>query len=154
LINIGTDILPTLLDYAETVIPSELPGNSLRGLVEKTDSSWNRDYLIVQNHMNQTGEVNGIRPSIEGRLVVTKRFKYAIYSQGIRRESLYDLENDSGETRNLILNPEYKTVLTANRNRLREFAETHSDSLAVQLLENNVAPIPVTHSTIPHEKKK
>jgi choline-sulfatase len=154
LINTGIDIIPTFLDYAGIPIPEELPGKSLRSLIEKKDTVWNRDYLVIQNHMNQTGEINGIRPSIEGRLVVTDNFKYVVYSQGLRRESLYDLKNDPGETRNIVSVPEFKTVLKTNRSRLQDFAERQSDSLAIRLLENNVVPIPIMHFATPFTQKK
>ncbi|MDR0870252.1 MAG: sulfatase-like hydrolase/transferase [Planctomycetaceae bacterium] len=149
LINTGVDLLPTLLDYAGVPVPDDLPGKSLRPLAEKEDGSWNRNYIVVQNHQDQTGSVNGIRPSIEGRLVVTDNFKYTVYSQGIHRESLFDIKNDPGETKNLANLPEYAAERDANRKRLQEFAVQYGDTSAAKFLENSVAPVPITHSAIP-----
>lgn len=154
LVNIGVDLLPTMLDYAGLPIPEELPGKSIRPLAEHPDASWDRDFLVLQNHMNQTGEVDGIRPSIEGRAVVTQRFKYAVYSQGLRRESLFDLETDPGETCNLAYDRDFRDVLHRQRNRLSEFARRYSDSLALELLAGDVPPIPITNSPLSFTPKK
>jgi choline-sulfatase len=147
LINTGIDLLPTLLDYAGLPIPQDLPGKSLRPVVENKTPDWNRDYIIVQNQMDQFGP-------IEGRLVVTENFKYAVYSQGLHRESLYNLKNDPYENKNLAILPEYKSVLDANRKLLQKFAEKYSDRSAAMFLENHVAPIPLYDlSGISNEKK-
>lgn len=152
LVNIGVDLLPTILGYAGQEIPETLPGKNLKILSEGKEKEKWRNYLVLQNHMDQTASIDGIRPSVRGRLVVTDRFKYAVYSEGMRRESLFDLENDPGETRNLISDPSVAREVKRHRNLLAKFAEQFGDSLASQLIADDVPPIPFTHSDLPVTK--
>jgi len=154
LVNTGIDILPTLFDCAGLEIPKKLPGRSLWPLaLGKTVGEW-RDYVVVQNDMVQTGEVDGLRPTMEGRMVRTERYKYCLYSRGTRRESLVDLQTDPGETNDLAADPEYRNILLAHRGLLARFAREHNDPLAAELLADNVKPIPFTDDASPRKLKR
>jgi arylsulfatase A-like enzyme len=97
--------------------------------------------------MVQAGEVNGIKPTMGGRMVRTERYKYCVYSRGIRRESLVDLQADPGETNDLAADAEYSDVLLKHRELLSRFGTEHSDPLAAELLADNVKPIPFAVDT-------
>ena len=97
-----------------------------------------REYLVSQNNMSQTGVVDGIKPTMEGRMVRTDRYKYCLYEHGNLREALYDMQEDSLETVNLAGDPEYRQVLLEHRARLADFAETYHDQLVPELLANDV----------------
>lgn len=84
----------------------------------RESSSW-RDYLVVQNFMYQGGPVDGVTPKVNGRMIRSSRYKYCIYNQGRRRESLVDMENDPGETINIIDDP----------------ASRYNDKMALEMLE-------------------
>jgi len=143
-VNTGLDILPTLLDFAGVPVPKKLPGHSLRPLSQgETVAAW-RDHIVVEDDMYQAGTIDGFRPTTEGRMVRTERYKYCVYSRGERRESLVDLETDPGETKNLAGNPNYCSVLLDHRASLARFAKDHNDPLAAALLADNVKPIPFT----------
>jgi hypothetical protein len=43
-------------------------------------------------------KVDGIKPTMEGRMVRTDRYKYCLYAHGNRREALYDMQEDPLET--------------------------------------------------------
>ncbi|GAB6164555.1 hypothetical protein JCM19992_05550 [Thermostilla marina] len=142
LVNTGVDTLPTLLELAGIPIPSKLPGRSLAPVVlGKKIDVW-REYVVSEDDMVQTGPVNGYAPKMQGRMVRSDRFKYCLYQYGNRRESLYDLENDPGETVNLAYRPEYREVVRRHREMLREFAVRHHDTLALEMLADDVAPRP------------
>ncbi len=142
LINTGIDILPTMLACAAIEQPPALPGCSFLALaLGQPVGEW-PDYVVSQNNMSQTGEVDGIRPTMEGRMVRTDRYKYCVYEHGVRREALYDLETDPLETVNLAGEAEYRQTLLEHRARLAEFAERHNDPLATDLLSNDVEPRP------------
>ena len=144
LVNTGIDILPTLFDCAGIQLPSKLSGRSLMPLaLGKPVSEW-RDHVVVENNMSQTGEVDGLTPTMEGRMVRTERYKYCVYTRGIRRESLVDLQADPGETNNLAGDPKYRDVLLRHRELLRRFGTEHNDPLVAELLADNVKPIPFT----------
>jgi len=153
LVNTGIDILPTLFDCAGLETPKRLPGRSLWPLaLGKPVNEW-RDHVVVQNDMSQTGEVDGLRPTMEGRMVRTERYKYCVYSRGTRRESLADLQTDPGETNDLAADPKYHDVLLAHRELLVRFARDHSDPLAAELLADNVKPIPFTMDAPPKKSR-
>lgn len=141
-VNVGVDLLPTLLDYAGLTKPARLPGLSLRAAAEgKPVSGW-RDEVIIGNHMSQGGKVAevGFVPITEGRMVRTERYKYCVYLHGEQRESLVDLENDPGEMVDLAADPGYREIVLSHRERLRVFAAAHGDTLVDALLANHVGP--------------
>lgn len=153
LVNTGVDILPTMLACAGIEQPEELPGRSVLPLALGRTCPW-RDYLVSENNMSQTGEVDGLRPTMEGRMVRTDRYKYCIYSHGTRRESLIDLENDPGETNDLAADPKYRDVILKHRELLAQFGKEHNDPLVAQLLADDVKPIPFTDDAPERPKRK
>lgn len=143
LVNTGIDILPTMLDFTGQTTPKELPGKSVKLLATgKSAGKW-REYVVVENYMAQaTGLVNGKIPELAGRMVRSERYKYCVYSNGNRRESLVDLKNDPGEMTNLAANPKFHDILLQHRALLLQFAKQNNDSLALKLLKNNVQAMP------------
>jgi choline-sulfatase len=142
LVNIGVDILPTMLDAAGIERPSVLKGRNLLPSVLGKPVAEGRDYIVVQNHLAQTGQIDGIRPTMQGRMVRSERFKYCLYSRGQRREALYDLEDDPLEQVNLAYQRQFQATVLEHRNKLAEFAAEHGDKLAQEMLANDVEPRP------------
>jgi arylsulfatase A-like enzyme len=139
-VNTGIDLLPTLLAYAGLKQPAKLPGASLRPLVEgKAVVGW-REAVIAGNRMSQGGKVDGFVPITDGRMVRTERYKYCVYAHGEHRESLVDLVNDPAEMVDLASDPGYRAIVEAHRARLRRFAAEQGDTLAAELLADDVAP--------------
>jgi arylsulfatase A-like enzyme len=149
-VNMGVDLMPTLLDYAGIAIPAHLPGRSLRPLVAgETVDDW-RDEVIIGNHMSQ-GDVieEGFVPITEGRMVRTARYKYCVYQHGESRESLIDLIDDPGEMVDLARDPAYRHVLLEHRERLRRFGVKYDDALVDELLADDVGPRPFDRIVVP-----
>ncbi len=144
LVNVGVDLLPTLLEYAGLEKPSALPGASLCSLVVGESVTGWRDQVVVGNHMSQGALVPdlGFVPITEGRMVRTERYKYCVYRHGERRESLVDLRNDPGELVNLAYDSAYSDIVSDHRERLRRFGEQQGDKLVRVLLADQVAPRP------------
>lgn len=148
LVNTGVDILPTMLEAAGLSQPPGLPGHSLLGLaLGRAPRDW-PSYVVVQNDMSQSGEVEGFRPTMQGRMVRTDRYKYCLYEYGVSRESLFDLQTDPGETQNLAADPAYHHVLLEHRGLLQEFARLRGDSKAASLLTHGVLPRPFKSSSV------
>ena len=147
LVNTGLDILPTLMDAAGLAVPGPLAGRSLLPLALGRDVPAWREYVVVENHLAQTGAVDGFRPTMQGRMVRTDRYKYCVYSRGRRRESLVDLQADPGETRDLAADPSCRAVLLEHRALLARFGREQNDPLVTELLADDVKPIPFS----PHE---
>jgi choline-sulfatase len=154
LVNTGVDILPTMLACAGIEQPKQLPGRSVLPLaLGQPVGPW-RDYLVSENNMSQTGQVDGLTPTMEGRMVRTARYKYGIYSNGTRRESLIDLEIDPGETNDLAADPKYRDVILKHRELLAQFGKEHNDALVAQLLADDVKPLPFTDDAPQKPKRK
>ena len=146
LINTGVDILPTMLEAAGLPVPKKLPGRSLLPLaLGKEVAAW-REYVVAENNLSQTGTVDGMRPTMEGRMVRTDQYKYCVYTRGQQRESLVDMKADPGELNNLATDPKHREVLLKHRELLLQFGREHNDPLVADLLADNVKPIPFTSS--------
>lgn len=141
-VNVGVDLLPTMLDYVGLAKPAQLPGLSLRRpAAGETVAGW-PDEVVAGNQMSQGGFVDelGYVPITEGRMVRTGRFKYCVYLHGERRESLFDVRNDPGEMVDLAGDPAYRAIVVEHRARLRRFAAQRGDLLVESLLAGDVAP--------------
>jgi arylsulfatase A-like enzyme len=152
LVNTGVDILPTMLQFAGLDIPKHLPGRSLWPLASGQAVRQWREFVVVQNNMTQTGELEGFKPEMEGRMVRTERYKYCVYSRGVRRESLVDLKADPGERNDLATDPAFQRVLLQHRELLAGYGREHHDPLVAELLADNVKPRPFNRSPEPNRQ--
>ena len=144
LVNTGIDLLPTLLEFAGLEVPKTLPGRSLLPLAfGQPAASW-RNHVVVENHMTQSGEVAGFRPTLEGRMIRSDRYKYCVFSRGQQRESLVDMQADPGEMINLATDSKYRDVVLQHREWLARFGKQHRDPLVAAMLADDVKPIPFT----------
>lgn len=129
LINTGVDLIPTVAAFAGIEIPNSLPGcNVLKPGTER--------YVVVSNKISvgkSTMERENIKP--EGRMVRTENYKYWIYDAGKQRESLFDMNNDPGEMKDLAQSAKYKEVLQQHRQYLKEWAEKYNDKAALNMLQ-------------------
>jgi len=58
-------------------------------------------------------------------MVRTERYKYVLYDKGRHREQLFDMQNDRGETRNLMMENAYTKVAQEHRDILEKFMNSH-----------------------------
>lgn len=131
---LGLVCVPGFLPAAGLATRKKLPGRSLLPLaLGKEVPAW-REYVVVENNLSQTGTVDGMRPTMEGRMVRTDQYKYCVYNRGQQRESLVDMKAD----------PSYRKVLLDHRELLTRFGQEHNDPLVAELLADNVKPIPFT----------
>ena len=131
LLNTGIDMMPTLCDFAGIEVPADLPGKSLKAPALGRTPTWHREFIVSQNHMVQCEPVNGKNPKPHGRMVRSDQYKYCVYSEGIRRESLADMKNDPGEMKNLAEDAAYRTVLEQHRQRLADWCRRYGDDFVV-----------------------
>ena len=110
----GIDLMPTFLDYAGIAPPDSLEGRSLRPLVEGKGVAW-RDFIAAETY------------GPESRMIRTDRYKYIAFTDGERREQLFDEEMDPGETRNLVDDPMMVDVLTRHRRLLEQWMAASGD---------------------------
>ncbi|MBD3378462.1 sulfatase-like hydrolase/transferase [candidate division KSB1 bacterium] len=127
LVNTGTDMIPTLCDFAGIDIPANLPGKSLKAPAQGQTPDWQREFIVVENHMVQCRPVDGKDLKPQGRMVRSDRFKYCAYDLGTERESLVDMKNDPGEMVNLAKDENYRTILEQHRQYLADFCREYGD---------------------------
>ncbi len=102
----GLDLVPTILAYAGVTAPDDLQGQCLKSLVDGDGTAFHRDYVPIENEI--------------GSMVVTGRFKYALFDHGEHREQLYDLMADPGEMRNFARDEAYADILHEHRELFRK----------------------------------
>lgn len=137
LANTGTDLIPTLCDFAGIVRPEGLPGMSLKKAALSRAYQSPREYVVSSDDFAQGGPIGGITPHAQGRMLVSKRYKYCIYASkdprvaGAPRESLTDLETDPGELVNVVYEPHYSDALSWHRSRLKDWCRRYGDTFPV-----------------------
>ncbi len=127
LVQTGIDLVPTLCRHAGVPLPEGLPGISLAETVRGETAEDPREYLVVSNKMIQGAPIDGVTPIPSGRMVRSRRYKYCLYDQGRRRESLVDMENDPGEMVNLAQSESARQVLHQHRNYLAQWCRDMGD---------------------------
>ncbi len=108
LVSNGLDILPTICDYAGSMVPDNKPGLSLRSLLEKRCNDF-RPELFIENEL--------------GDAVVSGPYKYVIYNEGrgMHNIQLYDLDSDPHETRNCLNDENKQEIASELRARLIDY---------------------------------
>ncbi len=134
LVQTGIDIMPTLCDLAGIQPPKVTRGISLKQIIKGDASPVKREYVVVSDRFDQGAPVNGLVPKPEGRMLRDSRFKYWIYDEGDKRETLYDLKNDPGEMVNVAGDPKYKSELENCRKELTEWAKKYNDPFMKYLI--------------------
>lgn len=106
------DLSPTLLDYAGVPASAPAQGITLRPLLEGRTDQPPHPVMCQRN---------------VGRMIRAGRWKYAWYEMGV--QWLFDLENDPGETRNLIDDAGQADVLKQIRALLRQEMQRTNDPM-------------------------
>lgn len=110
----GTDVLPTLCDYAGLDIPERITGMSVRPVIENPEAEW-REFAVTEiQPFNRL-------PDIKARSIRTLQFKYTLFSHGEKHEQLFDMANDPGEIVDLADNPDYQSILEEHRDLLNNW---------------------------------
>lgn len=123
LVNVGLDLIPTLCAYAGINVPSELAGESQRPFAEKA-TSFNDDKVTVI----ETEFAKGIESfGITGRAVLKGDWKYIVYSEGEKREQLFNLKEDPGEMNDLVQSKMYRKTVKTMKRHLEDWCRKHHD---------------------------
>jgi len=122
LVNIGTDLYPTICDYANVPIPEELNGVTLKRVLEGTREPHRS--IFIETHFD----------AINGRTwcVIKDQYKYVFYRFFKNREQLFDLSADKGETTNLMLDSRYENVYREMKAELLHHAQKVNDKMLIK----------------------
>ncbi len=121
--------LPSVLAWAQTATPEDLPGHALpvehAGDSEATASR----SIVVETLFDQDAP-----PRTRGRALYHGAYKYVVYSWGRYREQLFDIEADPGERRNLAVESAFDAVREEMRMRLLEWCLATDDQGFLKVL--------------------
>ena len=121
LVNAGVDLMPSVCDWGGAEVPSGRKGVSIRPIAEKGDTAiLGQPYIVSETVFTETGG------GTMGWMVRTTDYKYILYSMGLYREQLYDMNFDRGEMHNLAVEKKYKDVVKRHRELLAEWMKNHS----------------------------
>jgi arylsulfatase A-like enzyme len=123
LVSTGTDLIPTLCGLAGIACPAELSGHDWSDVFIDSNPSPRRDHVVIETEFGTFGRPSGYL----GRAVRTTRYKYAIYDRGEDREFFTDMENDPGETVNLVGDECHIDELNHHRVLLRDYIVETND---------------------------
>jgi arylsulfatase len=112
------DLAPTFLDYAGVEHTADLPGRSLRPVLEGTGELPALDGILCEYTSNER--------DFHSKCLRTVRYKYVITSSAHvpSRVELYDLEQDPQETTNVAGDPSYRDELARHAELLRRLTLT------------------------------
>ena len=118
------DVVPTLCDYAGVAGPKDLPGRSLRPVIDDP-SLPGAPYVVSEL------QPSPFRMDLKGRMIRTGRYKYLAFSAGADPEMLFDMEQDPLETANLAKSADHEEVLVEHRVLLEAWVQSTDDDFAV-----------------------
>lgn len=111
------DVAPTILEAAGVAVPGGMDGRSFWPLLRGQTVPWRTELLYEyywERQYPQTPTLHALRG---------ERYKY-IRSQGVWDiDELYDLQEDPGETRNLIFSPAHASIITEMDQRLTKLLD-------------------------------
>ncbi|MCF6326302.1 MAG: alkaline phosphatase family protein [Devosiaceae bacterium] len=129
----SVDIAPTILDWIEQPVPTEMDGVSLKPLLEGKDPKDWRDFVHLELDFGDP-----LYPSIwqkqlgisldEANLAILREQKFKlVHFNGGMDPLLYDMEADPFEMNNLAANPEFAPVLLRLTQKLLSHRMKHQD---------------------------
>ena len=120
------DFAPTLLDYANVEIPTEMQGESFRKILNGTSSEW-RDAVYYTYY-----EYPSVHMVKRHYGVATERYKLMHFYYDIDEWEMYDLQEDPEELNNIYEDPNYTKVRANMHEKLKELREKYGDSKELQ----------------------
>ncbi len=123
LISNGLDLYPTILDFADIAIPSELLGKSIKPIIKNKQQNLKRDFVVTETKFEGKQAFGTI-----GRSLISKKYKYILYSWGKDREQFFDLENDPYEMNNLINSKVHLKNVDEFRQKLIDWCKETNDT--------------------------
>ncbi|MFB9058100.1 sulfatase [Mariniflexile ostreae] len=123
LISNGLDLYPTICDYAGVSVPKDLLGKSIKPIVEDNTENGTREFVVVETKFEGRNAFGTM-----GRALVTKKYKYVLYSWGKNREQFFDLETDPYEMNNLVNSEEFSKNIDDYRQKLLDWCKETEDT--------------------------
>jgi arylsulfatase A-like enzyme len=130
LVNIGTDLFPTLFAIAGIRPPAFLKGASALPTADGPPAAAARPFVVAQNNLQTR---YGQPSKVEGRMLRSSRYKYVRYNAGANPEQLFDMLRDPLETRSIAMQKDAAAILAEHRGMLADWMRANNDPFAVAL---------------------
>lgn len=118
LISNGVDFFATICDWTGAKMPKGAAGKSFRKIAEEGNpESPHQEYVITETRFDGS--------KTRGWMVRSERYKYVLYDKGRHREQLFDMQNDRGEMRNLMMENAFEDVAQKHRDILAQWMDTY-----------------------------
>lgn len=135
------DFAPTFLDYAGVDAPSDMQGESIRGILKgKTPAGW-RD--VIYHHFYEFPAIGMVKRHYGIR---TLRYKLIHFYYDIDEWEMYDLLKDPHEMNNIYDDPAFAEVRREMESKLEQVREQYGDTNEQQFLPK--PPVQVKHAAI------
>lgn len=125
-ISLNIDIAPTLLDYANIKIPTDIQGKSLKPLLEQDKNAINNWRKSMYYQYFEYPKWHNVQPHYGIR---TERYKLIHYYYDIDTWELFDLKKDPNELHNLYGNSRYEAIIKELKNELYSLQKEYHDDL-------------------------
>jgi arylsulfatase A-like enzyme len=109
------DLYPTLADLCGLPIPNDLPGRSLRRLLDDP-SGEGKDTALTQVRRGGGMAANGFK----GYSIRTERYRYTEWDDGRQGTQFYDHQSDPHELHNLAADPNHAATVERMKRLLQE----------------------------------
>ncbi|MFW9949613.1 MAG: sulfatase [Candidatus Thorarchaeota archaeon] len=141
------DLLPTLIELVGGEIPSNIQGISFLPILKDEKNQIRNEIFVEKTYHEWYDPIRGIRTTnfkyiknfepletlyqMATPILMSSsgKFMKQFYNEPRPTEELYDLRSDPREQKNLINDPNYKTVLLDLRQRLKSWQEKTSDPI-------------------------
>ncbi len=118
---LNVDVTPTILDFANAVVPGTYQGMSLKNYTSGDIAPVGKRDFFLCEHLWDFEPI----PASEG--VRTGNYKYFRYIDDPSVEELYHIENDSNEEFNLVDDQEFRQILQQLRDKCNELIKRMSN---------------------------
>ena len=120
------DFAPTILDYANVPVPSDMQGESFRDLVGGRSEKW-RDAVYYTYY-----EYPSVHMVKRHYGIATKQYKLIHFYYDVDEWEMYDLKEDPDEMNNIYNDPEYAEVRADLYQKLKALRKQYGDSDELQ----------------------
>lgn len=116
LVSNGVDFFASVCDWSGVQAPKGTTGKSFRQLVEVGNPQMpHQEYVVTETRFDGS--------KTRGWMVRSEHYKYVLYDKGGHREQLFNMDNDRGEMRNLVMEKVYEKEVQKHRDILANWME-------------------------------
>ena len=145
LVNIGIDLLPTILGFVG-IDQNSYPGENLKKITTKPLEQITRDYIISELDLSIQGLGTELVPkgahldrllqfeSAQARMITDGTYKYIVYNMGENPEVFLDLKSDPNETKNLIEDKNFTQEIFKLKTELQNHIQSVDDDFQSKYL--------------------